>query len=233
MSTILRKIRTSERDYLFTMVYHLLRQAVITGELEPGERLVERNLAKQLGVSRTPVREAIRKLELEGLVKHIPNKGVFVAMISPKDVWDIYNIRSVLEGLACRLAAINITLEEIEQMEQIVQSMEAAVPHRNTDLLNELHMEYNKKLYSIARNPRLFHLCCNLMDYILGFTRIGYSVPGRLHEATREHRLLFEAIKDGNGSEAERIARKHVENSCNAYFVQSALIKDEDIKEND
>jgi len=228
METILKRIEIDDTDFLFPKVYHILRQAVILGEFQPGERLVERNLAKQLGVSRTPLREAIRKLELEGLVKHIPNKGVFVTMISAKDVWDIYNIRSVLEGLAARLAATNMTPKEAEQMEQIVKSMETAVPKKDMELLTKLHMDYNKFLYRMAQNPRLFHQCSNLMDYIIGFTRIGYAVPGRLHEATREHRLLFEAIKAGDGVKAESIARKHVENSCNAYFVQSALVENKD-----
>lgn len=225
------KVDIHEESCLLKQVYHILRQAVIVGKLQPGEKLVERSLAKQLGVSRTPIRESIRKLELEGLVKHIPNRGVFVTRISSKDVWDIYNIRSVLEGLVARMATKNAKTDELKNIERIVKSMESAVPKRNMDILSKLHIKYNKSLYSMANNPRLYHMCCNLMDYVVGFTRIGYAVPGRIYEATKEHRLLFETIKQCDSHKAEEIARKHVENSCNAYFIQLALLEDSNKKD--
>ncbi len=211
---------------LHPQVYQVLRHAVLTGELQPGERMVERKLAKQLGVSRTPVREAIRKLELEGLVKHVPNKGVVVTRMSSKDAWDIYNIRAVLEGLAARLASKSITSEEVERLEVLVQKMEQAVNANELDQLNDLHIEFNDVIYKSAGSPRLHQMISNLVDYTVVFTKVGYCVPGRSREATDEHKELFEAIKRGDGAEAERIGRKHIERSCNAYFIQQALIED-------
>ncbi len=184
---------------------------------------MERKIAERLGVSRTPVREALRKLELEGLVKHVPGKGVAVARPSAKDAWDIYNIRAVLEGLAARLAAKNITQEELESLEKMVQEMEEAVEARDTEKLASLHMKFHEAIYRAAGSPRLHSLLANLVDYIVGFTRIGYAVPGRVREATEEHRAIFEAIKRNDPYEAEQLSRKHVERSCDAYFVHLAL----------
>ncbi len=209
-------------------VYQILRHAILTGELQPGERLVERKLAKQLGVSRTPVREAIRKLELEGLVKHLPNKGAVVVRMSPKDAWDIYNIRSVLEGLAARLAAKSITPDQLQRLEELVIEMEQMVENKDFERLNELHLEYNDIIYKAGRNNRLHQMITNLADYITCFTKVGYSVPGRVREATEEHRELLEAIKKGDGDAAERIGRKHIERSCKAYFIQLAITGDEE-----
>lgn len=204
-------------------VYHALREAILTGKLKPGERMVERNLARQLGVSRTPVREAIRKLELEGLVEHIPRRGVVVARISKKEAWEIYSIRAVLEGLAARLAAENITLKQLERLEELVKGMEEARAQKDTEELQRLHMEYNELIYQAAESPRLHQMIINLVEYIVGFTKVGYAVPGRIHAATREHRELLEALKARDAERAETLARQHIENSRQAYFAQLAL----------
>jgi DNA-binding GntR family transcriptional regulator len=220
---VVGKLEPSDSQCLYFKVYHALRQAVISGILEPGERIVERKLAKQLGVSRTPVREALRQLELEGLVKHTPNKGVIVSRMSAKDVWDVYNIRAVLEGLAARLAAQSITPEEIADLEMLFQEMEKAAAEKDMEHLNELHLDFNEIIYRAARNTRLHQMISDLVDYIISFTKIGYTVPGRVHEATEEHKALLEAIKSGDADQAEMIGRKHIERSCKAYFIQLAL----------
>ena len=133
--TMSDKLKVNMNEYLplRDVVFNTLRQAIITGEFAPGERLMEIALANRLGVSRTPVREAIRKLELEGLVKIIPNKGAYVTGITPKDVQDIYMIRSMWEGMCARWATEHITPEQIEQLEEIV-------------LLSEFHLNQQSNL---------------------------------------------------------------------------------------
>lgn len=224
MNSVSARDRVTDSESLYPQIYQALRHAVLTGELQPGERLIERKLAKKLGVSRTPVREAIRKLELEGLVRHIPNKGVVVKRMSPRDVWDVYNIRSVLEGLAARLASKSINPTEVQRLEELMREMEQVVEDGgDLECLNTLHIAFNDVICEAGRNRKLHEMISNLVDYIVGFTKVGYTVPGRVNEATKEHRELLEAIKKQDGDTAERIARKHIDRSCKTYFIQLAL----------
>ncbi|SMB98682.1 transcriptional regulator, GntR family [Thermanaeromonas toyohensis ToBE] len=223
MESLLKPIDLDTYQPVRREVYRVLREAILTGKLQPGQRMVERNLARQLGVSRTPVREAIRKLELEGLVEHVPRRGVVVARISKREAWEIYSIRAVLEGLAARLAAEKITPKQLEKLEELVRGMEEARMRRDLKELERLHMEYNELIYQAAESPRLHQMISSLVDYIVGFTKVGYAVPGRTHAATREHRELLEALKAGDADRAERLARQHIENSRQAYFAQLAL----------
>lgn len=221
----LREIRNDDGETMPPKVYQILRQAIITEQIPAGERLVERKLAQQLGVSRTPVREAIRRLESEGLVRHISRKGVVVARMSPREVWDVYNIRSVLEGLAARLAAQWISAEELAELEDYLVQMEQAANDKDLERLNSLHPRFNEIIYRASRNPRLHRMINNLADYVTGFTRIGYTAPGRLREVSEEHRAIFEAIKRGDADEAEQQLRHHIKRSCEVYFLQRAIME--------
>ncbi len=212
-------------------VYEAIRKAILRGEYCPGQKLVERKIAEHLGVSRTPVREALRKLELEGLVEHIPGKGVIVAKLSPREVWEIYNIRAVLEGLAARFAAQNVTPEQLAHLEEIVREMEEAVETRDSEKLSGLHMKFHEAIYEAAGSARLQSMLSSLVDYIMAFTRVGYAVPGRVREATEEHREIFEAIKRNSPQEAEQLSREHVERSCDAYFVHLALSGEQEMEQ--
>ncbi|PRR73617.1 GntR family transcriptional regulator [Neomoorella humiferrea] len=223
MESILEPIDLQNYQPVRQEAYNALREAILTGRLEPGTRLVERKIAKQLGVSRTPVREAIRKLELEGLVEHLPRRGVVVARMSVREAWEVYSIRAVLEGLAARLAAERINPMQLKKLNELVSAMEKACDEEDYVKLQELHLEFNSIICKAAESPRLHQMIDNLVDYIVGFTKIGYSVPGRTRAATREHRELLEALMNGDGEKAEKIARQHIENSRQAYFMQLAL----------
>lgn len=201
-------------------VYKQLRQGMLNGALKPGERLVERKLAEQLGVSRTPVREAIRMLELEGLVSHLPRIGAVVSRVNDYEVLEVYRIRAVLEGLIARMAAEKIVPEQLDGLINLVESIETAAAQGNVDNLEKNHLAFNDTIYRAAASPRLYGMISSLSDFIARFTRIGYCYPGRIAEATREHRELLEAIKLHDGDLAERIAREHIENSRRAYFSE-------------
>lgn len=223
-----QQLDSEESEIKQPQVYQILRQAILGEQLKPGERLVERKIAMQLGVSRTPVREAIRKLESEGLLRHVPRKGVVVTRLSPQDAWEIYQIRAVLEGLAARMAAEWITQEEVEHIEKLIAEMEKAVESKDLSYLNELNSRFNDAIYGASRSPRLKQMITNLYDYIVSFARIGYNLPGRIQEVLAEHKALFDAIKKGDVEEAERVARRHVERSCECYFVSRALAEQEE-----
>ena len=213
MRVTLEPVQTREYSPIREEVFNMLRQAILNGKLHPGDRLVERELAEQLGVSRTPVREALRKLELENLVTHIPRKGVVVSEISKKDVIEIFDIRASLEGLASSLAAQKATKDDLEGLKELLKEMEKATSSQNSDSLNEIHDRFHKRLFDIADSPRLVQMINSLSDYINRFMKAGYSHPGRSSSAMQEHIELLESIEAKDSARAAAIAGKHVMNS--------------------
>lgn len=191
-------------------VFFMLREAILNGKLKPGDRLIERELVEQLGVSRTPIREALRKLELENLVTHVPRKGVFVSEISKGDVEEVLDIRANLEGLAAKMAVENITKYDLHRLKKLLKSMEDSVRESNIAQLNKLNHDFNQEILNIAGSPRLKGMINSLSDYISKFTRIGYSVPGRMETAMKQHIKLVEALASRNPEAARNIARAHV-----------------------
>jgi len=220
MENLLGPIELQEYPPISREVYRILRENILNAKLPQGLKLVERDIARQLGVSRTPVREAIRKLEQEGLVRHIPRKGVIVSNISERDIQDIYAIRAVLEGLAARLAAERISPKKLNRLNEIITEMKKALEQKDEKTLQVLHLEFNNIIYEAAECPRLYQMINLLVDYIAAFTKIGYSVPGRMQAATEEHENLVKAIAEGDFVLAEEIARKHIEKSREAYFLK-------------
>jgi len=197
------------------IVLEALREAIVTGVLEPGERLMEIQLAEELGVSRTPIREAIRKLELEGFVVMIPRKGAYVAGVSYKDVKDVFEIRAALEGLAAGLAAEKITDEEIEQMERVLHY------EKEPDNLEEMvqsDTDFHALLYKASRNEKLIWILGNLREQIQRFRSASLAVPGRVKNAIAEHREILEAIARHDVKEAQALATAHIENAANVMF---------------
>lgn len=213
MRVTLEPVQTREYSPIREEVFTMLRQAILTGKLQPGDRLVERELAEQLGVSRTPVREALRKLELENLVTHIPRKGVVVSEISKKDVIEIFDIRASLEGLASSLAAEKATKEDLQGLCELLEQMDAAENERDNEELSELHDHFHKQLFAIADSPRLIQMINSLSDYINRFTKAGYSIPGRRGAAQQEHKDLLECLEAKDPERAKTIAEKHIMNS--------------------
>lgn len=210
MRVTLEPVQTREYSPIREEVFAMLRQAILSGKLQPGDRLVERELAEQLGVSRTPVREALRKLELEHLVTHIPRKGVVVSEISKKDVVEIFDIRASLEGLASSLVAEKAIVEDVQKLYDMVQDMEEAATAQDVDKLNELHDEFHKELFAIAESPRLVQMINTMSDYINRFTKAGYSIPGRSSAAMQEHKDLLSAIEAKDADSARTIAEEHI-----------------------
>lgn len=219
MRVTLEPVQTREYSPIREEVFTMLRQAILTGKLQPGDRLVERELAEQLGVSRTPVREALRKLELENLVTHIPRKGVVVSEISRKDVIEIFDIRASLEGLAASLAAQKATRDDLQGLKDLLREMEIADNNKDEEL-NDIHDEFHKRLCALADSPRLVQMINSLSDYISRFTKTGYSIPGRSSAAMQEHLELLEALEARNSANAEEIAGHHVMNSKAAVLRQ-------------
>lgn len=194
------------------MVFESLREAIIHGRLKPGERLMEIQLAEEMGVSRTPVREAIRKLELEGFVVMVPRKGAYVAGISVKDIVDVFEVRAALEGLAAGLAAERITEEELEELERtLVKSSVGSGDDINKII--EGDSSFHEIIYKASRNQRLVQIITHLKEQIHRFRMTSLSQPGRTKLAMDEHKKIVEAISDRNVELAQKLASEHVENA--------------------
>ncbi|WP_407305918.1 GntR family transcriptional regulator [Desulfosporosinus sp. SB140] len=199
------------------IVFESMREAILTGVLEPGERLMEIQLAEEMGVSRTPVREAIRKLELENFVVMIPRKGAYVAGVSLKDVADVFEIRSALEGLAAGLAAERVTDEELEQMEQAL-FYRANEGDLNLEQIVERDTDFHALVYKASRNERLIQILANLREQIQRFRSTSLAVPGRNKLAIEEHRMIVEALRNHNSEEAQALAMAHIVTAEDVMF---------------
>jgi len=211
------------------IVFESMREAILSGVLEPGERLMEIQLAEEMGVSRTPVREAIRKLELENFVVMIPRKGAYVAGVSLKDVADVFEIRSALEGLAAGLAAERITDEELEQMERALfyRSKEGAVD-LDLEQIVKSDTDFHALVYKASRNERLIQILANLREQIQRFRTTSLAVPGRMKLAIDEHRMIVEALRNHDSEVAQSLAMAHIVTAENVMFGTLSLKNDPD-----
>lgn len=200
------------------LVFEALREAIINGQLAPGERLMEIQLAEELGVSRTPVREAIRKLELEGLVLMVPRKGAYVATFSMRDVVEVFEIRGALEGLAAALAAERITEPELEELERHLVKSAEIIDHADLQGMVEVDTGFHQILYQASRNERLAQIINNLREQIHRFRQTSLSYPGRMKFALEEHREIVDAISARDSELARKLAQEHVENAENSMM---------------
>ena len=195
------------------LVCENIRQAIIDGTFKPGERLMEIQMADEMGVSRTPVREAIRRLELEGFVVMIPRRGTYVADISIKDITEIYEVRISLDVLAAGLAAERITDEELETMNGYLREISRYVPSLDIEKIVALDSAFHDVLYKASRNERLCNIIGNLREQLTGIRARSMSYPGRLVDTMNEHRELLDSIASRDIERAQRAARIHIENA--------------------
>lgn len=200
------------------LVLEAIREAIITGVLKPRERLMEIQLAEELGVSRTPIREALRKLELEGFIVMVPRKGAYVADISFKDIADVFEIRAALEALAAGLAAERITEEEMEYLERHLVEKADAIARQDMIRLVEIDTQFHEAVYRASRNERLFTIINNLREQIQRFRTTSLAYPGRMKQSLEEHRVIVEAIQARDVPGARQAAQDHIENAENSMI---------------
>lgn len=208
------KQEVTDKFSLRGRVFHKIREDILSGKYKDNEELKEVAIGEELGVSRTPVREAFRQLELEGLIHIIPNKGAYVTGITVKDVKDIYMIRSLLEGLCAKWAAENITDEQLEEMEENVYLAEFHTSKGHTEQIAELDNRFHEILYEACNSKMLEHQLRDFHDYVLRVRKKTLSKNKRSTESNKEHRLILEAIKEKNPKKAEEVANRHI---INAY----------------
>ena len=191
-------------------VFHVIREDILKGRYKENDELREATLGKELGVSRTPVREALRQLELEGLVKIIPNRGAFVTGITEKDVCDIYMIRSVLEGLCVQMAAEHMTKERIDELEEVLVLAEYYLEKGNMEQLTELDGKFHQILYTASGSRILDHVLSDFHKYVQLARRNSVKTESRAQKSLEEHREILEALKENDAEKAERLANTHI-----------------------
>ncbi len=198
---------------LHSRVYNQIRNDILNGVYEPGESLVETKLSEELGVSRTPVREALRQLELEGLVQSVPNKGVTVRGISQQDIEDIYTIRMMIEGLAARWAAEKITPEEMEELKEAVELEEFYTAKCNYGSLLQFDTRFHDIIFKASKSKPLMHTLSTFHSYVQKARKVSMSSPERAAAALEEHKAIMQAIIDRDADRAEKLMTEHVRNA--------------------
>ena len=189
-----------------------LRQAILTGQLQPGERLMEIHLADKLGVSRTPIREAIRKLELEGLVTMIPRKGAEVARITEKNLKDVLEVRRALDALCAELACDRITNEEKSKLKEACNAFEEATRTKDARVIAQADVALHDIIVEATGNDRLIQLIHNLSQQMYRY-RFEYIKDESQHDTlTKEHRVIYESIINNDKETAARAAKLHIDN---------------------
>lgn len=200
----------SDKSSLRGRVFNRLREDILEGLYKQDEELKESTIANELGVSRTPVREALRQLELEGLVNIIPNKGAYVTGITEKDIQDIYVIRSYLEGLCAKWACENMDKAVLEELEEIVYLSEFHIKKEHHEQVVELDNKFHELIYQSSGSKILRHVLSDFHHYVQRARFVSLSRKERAEHSNKEHLAIVEAIRSGSKDEAERLAHEHI-----------------------
>lgn len=208
------KQEVTDKFSLRGRVFHKLRDDILSGKYEEHEELKEVAISEEMGVSRTPVREAFRQLELEGLIQIIPNKGAYVTGITEKDVRDIYMIRSLMEGLCARWATEHITEEQMEEMEENIYLAKFHAQKGHLDQFAELDNRFHDIMYEACNSKILEHQLRDFHQYLLRVRRKTLNSANRGPKSNEEHEKIMEAIKAKDADLAEKLANQHI---INAY----------------
>lgn len=203
-------------------VYSYLKDAILRGEYKAGDRLVERTLADKLQISRTPIREALFRLESQKFVTTVPRKGVIVNEISRDEILEVFMILSSLEILAVRLAAQKIDAEMQHEFNHLLDEIRTILSIPEVDILAKdaasINIKYNELIGKAAKNARLHEMLTELKDYVRAFSNLSTRIPGRTKEALQEHQEILIAVRDGEPDLAENFAKIHLEKSKKAYI---------------
>lgn len=198
------------------VVFNTLREAILKGELKPGERLMELQLAAKLGVSRTPIREAIRMLEQEGLAVTIPRKGAEVARMTEKDMEDVLEIREALDELAAKIACTRMTEDQLKQLETIKETFVESTRSHDVKRIAEADVSFHDVIYEATGNPKLVSMLNNLREQIYRY-RVEYLKEEKNYPTLiGEHEAIVEALYARNQNEVVRAMHTHIENQASA-----------------
>ena len=200
----------AERKSLGQHVFENLKAAIIKGEISPGQRLVENRLAETLGISRTPVREAIHKLEREGYLGKRPRGGFIVLGLDSIDIEETFGIRGVLEGYAARLAAVKHGEKDLEPLEAHIRKFQQHLDNGELDILPAVNTEFHDMLYALSRSPRLIKMINDLRDQIFRFREMILKDAELAGMSNADHKKMLAHIKRRDAEGVEQLVREHL-----------------------
>lgn len=216
---LLDKIEIQRPPTIREEVFKYLRQKILTGEASPGAKLIESKLAEEIGASRTPVREALHKLEMENLIRSIPRVGYVVSEITEEEVEEIIEIRVVLETLAAKRASVKITPKELNRLERIIRLTDEQLKNDKTEGITDLNTEFHELICRASRSRRILAISQNLRDHMLRFRRMGLRVPAIAREANEGHRRILESIKKADVQAIEKAVHAHL------FWTRDAIMR--------
>jgi len=217
---------TANFNSLTDRIFMQIENDILFGKYQPGESLIETKLSKELNVSRTPIREALRQLEREGLVQSIPNRGVIVKGISNQDIEDIYTIRMMIEGLAARWAAEKITEKEIEELKEVVDLEEFYTTKNDPIQLLKFDSRFHDILYKASKSRPLMHILSLFHHYIQRARSASLSTPGRAQRVLEEHKAILKAITERDAQKAEKLTNEHIKNASINFLKHKKEIEE-------
>ncbi|MBZ0253873.1 MAG: GntR family transcriptional regulator [Candidatus Methylomirabilis sp.] len=220
------KLSVKKHQTLRERIVETVREAIIKGDLTPGERLTEPDLAERFGISRTPIREAFRQLESEGFLKVVPRKGALVTPITEKDVREFYEIKGILEGYAARRGAEKLTDKEIDRMEALNTALAKYAAEGDQKNLFRAHNEFHETFVRAAGNEKLSQLITNLVHQFQRF-RIALSIYGGIQTSIEQHRDLIAAFRRRDPDAAERLARENAETGGRMLIREITRVREE------
>ncbi|MGE5247153.1 MAG: GntR family transcriptional regulator [Verrucomicrobiota bacterium] len=213
------RIRIDNHMTLRERIVSSIRTAIVNGQLKPGTRIAEPELADRFGISRTPIREAFRQLESEGFISVIPRKGAIVASFSAQDVANFYDLKMILEGYAARLATMTLTENDLAKMETVNRQMEAAATKRDVRRVLDLHNEFHDIFLRACGNEKLHQIVQNMVMQFQRF-RLVLAMPGRVEGSLEKHQEIIEAFRRRDPALAEKLVQQ------NALYGKKILLKE-------
>jgi len=206
--------------------YRAIKEAILSFQFKPGDPLVESDLASQLGISKTPVRDALFELEKEGLVTKILFKGTYVSDVSPEDVKQIFEVRAVLEGLAARLAVLNWSSQDTEAARNLLDQQEAAAREGNNTLSSQMNKQVHELVINRANNRLLTSMLRNLDDHLRRYRTLSSYQKGRLVKSVEEHQQVIQALDEMDAARAETLMRAHLRSVLDD-LIHQGMLKDQ------
>jgi DNA-binding GntR family transcriptional regulator len=210
VETTFSGLKIAKKKSLREEVYESLKKSILHGKIKAGQRLIEEQFAHQIGISRTPVREAFHKLERDELVTRLPKGGFAVRKFTKEDVEEIFGIRSALESYAAYLATLHITPDKISILEKKVDESEEALKSGDTDKVVQSHTEFHNLLYKTCKSKKLAEMINNFSDYFYRYRSALLQTKGGFHYSLEDHRQMLAAMKKKNPALVERLVRKHL-----------------------
>jgi DNA-binding GntR family transcriptional regulator len=202
-------MKLKKHQTLREQIVSTLRESIIRGDLSPGQKITEPELAEKLGISRTPIREAFRQLESEGFLTVMPRRGAVVSSATRKEIEDFYELKSLLEGYASRIAARKISEKDIARLNRINDQLEALAQKGDVEAFFKKNNEFHNAFISLCGNEKLLDIWSNLVRRFVKFRIQALSVPGRLMDSVDQHRNIIDALSKKDGCLSECMVHKH------------------------